>query len=340
MKRIAMYALIGAVSFGTAVSCSSKDKPTATSKAAATTTSKNVTTTTKKPGPVAPLTGLPADAATAKRCAVSVKIGNTKDARPQFGLDATDVVFEEVVDGGLTRLVAVFNSKAPTKVGTIRSTRPTDKTIVQPLGGVFAYSGGDAVELAAIEGISARRLDETAAGQMMFRDPSGTPPNNLYANVAKMYDACEVGAPTPLFNYRKAGDGARGVSVKSMTVNFVSGMAATWEWDVKSKTWLRSRFGAPDITANNYRVNAKNVVVLYVKYRPSDTIPDAAGDFSGKGAAEVYSGGKVIKGYWERPDQNKPATLTSNSGKPMVLTPGNTWVEMPDTGYHTTIVTR
>lgn len=331
-----MCALAGVVSLGAAVSCSSKDTPKATPKAV-TTTSDNVTTTTKKNGPVAPLTGLPADAAAAKRCAVSVKIGNTKDARPQFGLDATDVVFEEVVDGGLTRLVAVFNSKAPTKVGTIRSTRPSDKTIVQPLGGVFAFSGGDPIELAAIEGISAKRLDETAAGPMMFRDPNGSPPNNLYANVAKMYEACDVGAPTPLFTYRNARDGAKGVTVKSMTVNFLSGMAATWEWDPTTKSWLRSRFGGPDIAANNYRVAAKNVVVLYVKYRPSDTYPDAAGDFSGKGPAEVYSGGKVVKGYWERPDQNKPATLTSNAGKPMNLTPGNTWVEMPDTSYTTTI---
>ena len=71
-----------------------------------------------------------------------MKIENTPEARPQSGLDVADVVYEEVVEGGITRFWAIFNSHAPDHVGPIRSVRRMDPDIVSPLGGVVAYSGG------------------------------------------------------------------------------------------------------------------------------------------------------------------------------------------------------
>src|SRR5690348_9771369 len=89
-----------------------------------------------KKTPIAPLTGLPDPGGVANhRPAITVKINNT-DARPQAGIDQADVVYEEVVEGGITRLAAIFNSHAPDKVGPVRSVRRTDQSIVWPVGGV------------------------------------------------------------------------------------------------------------------------------------------------------------------------------------------------------------
>ena len=71
-----------------------------------------------------------------------MKIDNHEDARPQVGLNRTDLVFEELVEGGLTRYVAVWHSDVPDAVGPVRSIRPMDPDIVAPLGGIIAYSGG------------------------------------------------------------------------------------------------------------------------------------------------------------------------------------------------------
>src|SRR3984957_16872436 len=82
------------------------------------------TSTTAPPPPVAPLTGLvQPNAANQTRRAVGVKIDNVDPARPQSGLDAADVVFEEEVEGQLTRLIAIFQSTDAAKVGPVRSTR-------------------------------------------------------------------------------------------------------------------------------------------------------------------------------------------------------------------------
>ena len=83
---------------------------------------------------------------------MTVKIGNTQEAHPLSGIEQADVVYEEVVDGGITRLAAIFNSDAPERVGPVRSVRPTDQSIVWPIGGVFAYSGGDPDRGASIQG--------------------------------------------------------------------------------------------------------------------------------------------------------------------------------------------
>ncbi|HEV2760509.1 MAG TPA: DUF3048 domain-containing protein, partial [Acidimicrobiales bacterium] len=121
-----------------AAGCSGSEKPV--DKAAAeqpppepetTTTTVAPTTTTTRP-PTYPLTGLPApDAATAARAAVAVKIDNVADARPQAGIRAADVVYEEFTEG-VTRFIAVYHSNDAEVVGPVRSVRPADPVIVTP----------------------------------------------------------------------------------------------------------------------------------------------------------------------------------------------------------------
>src|SRR5689334_6654485 len=137
----------------------------------------------KKPLPVAPLTGLTDTNNANKRCAITVKIDNTEAGHPKYGVEDADVVYEEVVEGGYTRLAAIFNSHTPDRVGPVRSVRKTDQSLVWPIGGVFAYSGGAPYAIASINTAPVVRLDETRAGALMFRDHARVPPVNLYAHV-------------------------------------------------------------------------------------------------------------------------------------------------------------
>src|SRR5215475_10947041 len=149
---------------------------------AAVTAPPSTTTTTKPAPPIAPLTGLPdPSGASLKRCAITVKIDNTKSGHPKYGVEQADVIYEEVVEGGITRLAAIFNSKAPDRVGPVRSVRKTDQSIVTPIRGIFAYSGGAPYAIASINTAPVVQLDESRAGPLMFRDHSRNAPFNLYA---------------------------------------------------------------------------------------------------------------------------------------------------------------
>jgi hypothetical protein len=291
--------------------------------------------------PVAPLTGVadPTGAAR-KRCAITVKIDNTQAGHPKYGVDQADVVYEEVVEAGYTRLAAIFNSQAPDRVGPVRSVRKTDQSLVWPIGGVFAYSGGAQYAIDSINTAPVVQLDETRSGPLMFRDHSRNAPENLYAHVDFMYAKCEKPVPPPaLFNYRAAHAPIGGTAVSSVRVGFLGDFPVTWTWDAPSGTWKRSIFGAAEDVASGTQLAPKNVVVMFVSYVGGDPSHDNIGaeaELTGTGVALVFTGGKEITGTWSRPDKSRPAQLLNAAGKDIRLTPGQTWVELPDKSYSVT----
>jgi len=292
----------------------------------------------------APLTGLPDPEGVANhRPAITVKVNNT-DARPQAGIDQADVVYEEVVEGGYTRLAAIFNSHAPDKVGPVRSVRRTDQSIVWPIGGVFVYSGGAQYAIDSIDTAPVKQLDETRAGSMMFRDPPdpGAAPYNLWAHVDQMFTAEKDAPPVPpppLFTYRKEGDQVGGTPVQSFSVGYGSGFDVTWAWDASQHAWLRTTHApaAPDVDAAGVRIAAPNVVVLFVHYKGGAGVEGSEAQLVGQGDATVFTDGHEIKGTWSRSDKAQPEKLTDANGKEIALTPGKTWVELPDVSYKVTM---
>ena len=159
--------------------------------------------TQKKAAPkeaVQPLTGLAPAGDSVTRPALEVKMDNTAPARPQSGVDVADVVYEEVVECELTRLLTIFNSALPDQVGPIRSVRATDPNIVWPLGGVFAYSGGAPQNVELIRQAPVNAVDESAAGNAMFRERSRQAPLRLYySGEVVRYEPVKAGRQNELY---------------------------------------------------------------------------------------------------------------------------------------------
>jgi len=294
------------------------------------------TTTTAPHYPTAPLTGLiDPSGLSVKRPALTVKIENTPDALPQWGVDQADVVYEEIVNGGITRLAAIFNSHAPAKVGPVRSVRPTDSSVVWPLGGIFAYSGGAAYAVASISQVPHLDLrDETTSGTAMFRDPTRYAPHNLYAVVPLLF--AFGGTPTPppsLFTYRSAKQKVVGAKVAAFTVEFPSMYSVTWTWDAATTSWDRTLFGQADVTGTNVRESPRNVIVMWINYVNGIGTMASYGDLQGSGTAAVFTDGKEIHGRWSRgPSKSDVITYQTASGQRIALTPGQTWVELLNVG--------
>ncbi|MGA2431965.1 MAG: DUF3048 domain-containing protein [Acidimicrobiales bacterium] len=295
-------------------------------------------TTTTAVVPIAPLTGLPDPGGAAlTRPALTVKIENTPEALPQWGIDQADVVYEEIVNGGITRLAAIFNSQAPDKIGPVRSVRPTDTQVVYPLKGIFAYSGGAPYAVASIETVPGLTLvdedkaDETSA---MYRDPNLYPPHNLFGIGSALFAI--GGTPTPppaLFSYRSTGQKVKGTAVASFVVNFPSIYPATWTWDAVSGSWDRTLFGKADVTGTGVRESPKNVVVMFVNYVNGIGTLNSYANLQGSGSADFFTDGKEVAGTWSRgSSMSDVIKYQTSSGKTMDLTPGQTWVELLDVG--------
>ena len=276
------------------------------------------------------------------RPALIIKIENTPDARPQSGLESADVVYETVVDGGITRFFSVFNSTMPETVGPIRSVRPVDSSLAQQLGGLFVFAGGIAQEVERISAVpSLIPLTETSAGDAMFRESARQAPHNLYGYPDGFL--AYGGAPVPpqaLFSYLDAGEVFAGEPVESFTVGLSTDTDydPSYTWEPTSRTWLRSVAGEASTMASGVQVAPTNVVIQFTTYDPEPGVFQAMGITTGSGEVWVFTDGKLAKGTWTRNDPNLPATYTDAAGKPIKLAPGRTWVELAARGAETQVV--
>jgi hypothetical protein len=306
---------------------------------AKTTTSTSTSTTTTVKIPIAPLTGaLDPSGASLTRPALEIKVENTTAARPQAGIDQADVVYEEVVEGNITRFVTIFNSTVPETVGPVRSVRAEDPDIVWPLGGIFAFSGGAAVNVDAINAAPVKAVDESSAGSGMERNAAGQPPrdapHNLYAHPQALFDlGGQPVPPVPLFTYAPPAQLITGPGVASMHVGFDAGYDTTWNYDAPSKTWLRSTPEGPSTVVGGAQIAPTNVVVQFTPYTG-----EAEGQTVGEGDVWIFTEGTVRVGRWVRPDKTKAATYVDASGQPILLKPGRTWVELLPVGNVVDIV--
>jgi hypothetical protein len=302
------------------------------------------TTTTARtvppPPPVlAPLTGLPVDAAITKPALV-IKIDNADvGARPQVGLNKADIVYEEKVEGGVTRFAAVFHSQGSNPVGPVRSGRTTDIGIVYPLHRpLYAYSGANTVVEAELATAPLINVGAPFNPEPYWRQPGRPAPYNLFSSTDGLWGLTPPDAqpPTPLFTYRADGQDSAGDRVGAVALDFGGGASAVrvrYDWNVETKTWERTQNETPHVDEDGTRFAPENVVVQFVDYLDSGLV-DTTGNASpvaqlvGEGDAWIFADGKLQIGRWSRPNLESVTSFTDAAGGLLTLTPGKTWVEL------------
>ncbi|HEX2849709.1 MAG TPA: DUF3048 domain-containing protein [Acidimicrobiales bacterium] len=304
-----------------------------------TTTTAPPSTTAAPAAATAPLTGLPPDPATAGRPALIVKIDNAPNGRPQHGINDADVVIEEGVEGGITRLATIFQSKAPEEVGPVRSARSTDISIATPLNRpLFAYSGTNAAFQALVNDAPLVVLSQDAMPGAYYRKGGRSAPYNLWARVGDLYGAAAKagGAPNPLFTYLAAGEAPAGDPANGVTLQWKDKVATdvSWTWDAGAGVYHRVMNGTPHVDDDGNQVGPKNVIVQFTEYVITPYV-DAGGNpvpeakLVGGGDAWILTGGKIVKGHWQRDAVDQVTRYLDAAGNPVKLTPGPTWVELP-----------
>lgn len=292
-----------------------------------------------------PLSGQPAPGGQVPpRPALAVKIGNDEPALPQSGLDYADVVFEEPIEGGITRLVAVFQCRQAPQVGPIRSTRFVDSEVVARLSHpIFAYAGGiipDENLIASADDLAVNAIG--AASGAFYRSADRQPPENLYGSTQAMWGLSSSRTPpAPLFSY-SAGPPA-GSPVAQATLGWSTYYSVVWTWDPHSGAFERTEYGSVEHTSDGVPVLANNVLVLRVQTYPGPYAEDRFDTHGvrsvlyGSGSAVLLRNGVAVTGTWRSPAVSDPFTFATAAGATMQLAPGTTWVELlPSTGSFAT----
>jgi hypothetical protein len=289
-----------------------------------------------------PLTGVAGDVTL--RPAVAVKIENTAEARPQTGLEGADVVWEEIVEFGVSRLVAVYHSTLPSEVGPIRSVRPADAAIASPLRGLFAFSGGQGPILDVMAGTPLQMLSHDDGDDGFYRVRSRRAPHNVYGSLTDFLaqaDAEHQDPPGEQFAFARRPGGATAQRVGSpaatIDLDLAPGVSPRWTWDAEGGHWLRSEAAGPSFSAAGDRLSTTNVVVIEVESFDSGfdaqlgaPVPDLR--LVGSGTGALATGGRAVGVTWSKAERDAPLVLTAPDGAVATLAPGTTWVELVPLG--------
>jgi len=290
-----------------------------------------------EPTAIAPLRGTLIEAGAATNPSIAAKIDNHLGARPQVGIDRADIVFEELVEGGLTRYVAIWQSDIPKEIGPVRSIRPMDPDIVSPFKGIIAYSGGQPrfVQLMKDSGVYNAIHGQADTATTFYRTPTKRAPHNVLVKAPQVIAAHKkLDAPGQQVGY--ADDLASSTAVregkKISGISLVFGAASTpsWGWNDERDVFVRSQAGVKDRASNGKRIGATNVVVLRVKVSTGLGVPKT--ELVGSGKAWVASGGSIVAATWAKSSRTSRIRLVDATGAAIRLAPGNTWFELVPTG--------
>jgi hypothetical protein len=307
-----------------ATSCSGDDDAAPVTTVAAPTTTSSTTTTTTTASTTAmttttttvpevedvlrmPLTGEIIDDASEipDRPALAVKLDNHPRAHPQAGLNEADIVFEEVVEYG-TRFAAVFHTQDSDPLGPIRSGRSQDVGILSSLDQpLFAWSGGNAGVRTVIRQSSMVDLDAGFSPGYYRRSGRSGAPHNLFSSTGALWESApdDFRLPPQQFAYMTPEEvddlDGEPATVVRLTMG---GLNIRWEYDEETEQYLRIERGSPHQTELTGQVSTDNLVVMAVRYQPSQAdrrSPEA--QVTGSGPLVVFTRGLMRTGYWVRP---------------------------------------
>ncbi|MEG3596546.1 MAG: DUF3048 domain-containing protein [Actinomycetota bacterium] len=298
--------------------------------------------------PVAPYRGTPVDPSVLLTPQLALKIDNAASAVPQQGIQEADIVFEELVEGGLTRFLAIFQSQVPEFVGPIRSGRSSDIPLLMPFdGALFGWSGSN---------WAFRRLLETVAitDVGLYRNPSQywrkgdrPAPSNLWARAKELLGEAEDNTlpVEPLWPFREsiqkeeAGRKVRGVKVDWGSVQ------VSFRWVEDKNNWQRfqneDKHLALDRNGDQVEVAPQNVIIQFTKYLLTNEV-DANGAripvaelSEGSGTAWILKDGQITEGRWVKPNITVHTQFVDETGKAIAMAPGSTWVLLAPRGTAT-----
>lgn len=260
---------------------------------------------------------------------LAVKIDNIAAARPPTGLTDADIVYLLPVEGGLSRIFAVFSSHFPPVIGPVRSAREDDIELLRQFGRpAFAYSGAQPQLLPVVQ--RARTIDlyaGTVGGY--FRDPDRLAPHNLYAHTQQLLAEAHGASTAHSIGFRFGPPPAGGTLTAAASAAYPAA-SFTFRWSAAKGRWLVWMDGTPAATTEDGQLSAATVVIQYTTVRTSrfleEGVPPPYAESTGSGTALVLRNGEEWHARWSRPSADGGTTFTAASGKPMTFARGPVWI--------------
>jgi hypothetical protein len=282
---------------------------------------------------ISPMTGLKVRGGLPNHTVMVVKIDNTFNSEPQVGLGDADMVVEELVEGGITRLATMFYSQLPPVVGPVRSARASDIGVIKPANAVLVASGAATRTQGRLRDAGIAMHFEGSVG--MYRDGSRHAPYNLFMRLPRFVTSLKDSA-RPTQNYLPWGSESdfTGVSpATNIAVRFSNSSTTRFRYSAGARKYVNTNSHA----SSSDHFLADTVLVLRVRegnagYHDPAGNPVPEAKFFGSGSALLFHHGQVVRGSWSKAKPTSALTLRTTSGT-LKVPGGHVWIElMPAAG--------
>ena len=307
---------------------------TSTSTTASTTSATPTTTTTETPAPPPPppavnaLTG----GAVSSNLVIAAKIDNTFPGS-QWGIGSADVVVVEMVEGNLSRLIAIFHTTLPDEIGPVRSVRTTDPDVLTAYGTpALMISGGAEGPVGVLDASGVVNASADIVPSAYWRSGAASAPYNLHGNVNSIVSSVNgISQPNnPGFSWSND-DPRVPVSRNATTISASFANPISFDYTGNGTYHYIRRGSVQSDGATGAAFEITNVLVQHTSAFPDGGV-DSVGSASykslsiGGGDVTLYRDGKAMEGKWSRPDATSPTTYVDANGQPMPFKTGNTWI--------------
>jgi hypothetical protein len=285
---------------------------------------------------------------------MAVMIDNWIAARPQIGLDRAEMVYEALVEYGITRFLAVYWRNDAEVIAPVRSARTQFLSLALEWGALYAHVGaaatpGPADAMTQLRAWGVRDVDELEGELVIKRDPARAAPHNAYTSTAALHAyAQEQGwniptRPTPW--PFKADGGADGTAAPAVDMDFdITGthngaFTVRWEYDPTTNSYLRSQAGAPHTDGRSgARLSAKNVIIHIATVQTDvDRDRHVLYALEGTGRAIILRDGRAIAATWQKDTRTSRTRYLDVHGRDIPLNRGTIWIALLPAGQPVTV---
>lgn len=298
-------------------------------------------------GPINPLTGEKVSEDKSDLRPYCVMINNHPDARPSVGLSQASLIYEALAEGGITRMMAVFNDVDGVTVGSLRSARPYYISMAQAYDAIYIHAGGSEQAYSDIKALGIDNMDgvrgaRSGEASSYYRDQTRLSQgknveHTLFADGSKLASFCKNNYE---LKHDSSYDNTYGLSFAEDAVSQCTSSSAdftvyysyyntTFKYDADKKCYHAFISGDEYIDGgNNSSIDLANVIVLNIPTKTIDSYGRQAMELTGSGTGYFFTGGKYVEINWTRADRADNFHYSLKDGTPLNLSVGKTWISI------------